>query len=396
MEYPFLSSLDFSMAELVVAISAIFFFVAGTLFQLTAMMRCPRYARRARKGKIWFSAARPPVSVILYTEDDIEALDFSLPAILEQDYDRFEVIVVNDGASENVRDYIKKLAGKHDNLYCTFVPVGAHSLSRKKLAVTIGMKAARYDIVAVTEAGCRPASDKWLGSMMRNFTTDIEIVIGNTKEVSDVKPKWYLGFYRLAFKMKFLGRAAINRPYMGEGSNMFFFKEMFFKAKGFSEHLDIIYGDDDVFINRLMTRKNTRAEFSPEALVECRCEDAGTAIAEMRLRRDFTGKLLKGAFSPTMFFGKAVSWGFYISVVAAVACGTAFSNTALAVCPPGLLVLWWLTEWAVYCSNAKVLSSPVRPAAATLYDIVSPAIDWRFRYMGRRTMAKNYTWRIKN
>lgn len=395
MEFFFTPSLNLSTPEIAIVSTACVLFVAGIIFQFSVLMRCPRYAKRARRGKIWFSAARPPVSVILYTDENLEALKVSMPAVLEQDYRCFEVIVVNDGASESVRDYIKELAEKHDNLYYTFIPPDAHSLSRKKLAITIGMKAARHDIVGVTCAGCRPVSDKWLETMMRNFTTDIEIVVGNTKVVSEVRTKWYLGFYRLAFKMKFLGRAAVNRPFMGEGSNMFFFKELFFKSKGFSDHLDIVYGDDDVFINRLMTSKNTRAEFSGDALVEYCCEDGNASIAEMRLIREFTDRLLKGSASLLSVAGRLVFAGFYISVVAAVAYGVASMRPAAPACTVFLLVLWWLTEWCVLKSNGKALASPVKYAAAPLYDIVSPFVDCRFMYLGRKTLTKNYTWRLK-
>lgn len=387
--------LNLSSTDCIAMCVTAFLFVTGCLLQLSVMMRCPHYAKSARKGKVWFSAARPPVSVVLYTDDNIDALKVSLPAILGQDYKSFEVIVVNDGASETVKDYIKSLLPEYGNLYYTFVPMGAHSLSRKKLALTIGMKAAKHDIVAVTEAGCRPVSDKWLVSMVRNFTTDIEIVIGNTREVSDIPARWYLNFYRLVFKMRFLGHAVINRPYMGEGSNMFFFKRLFFSARGFSEHLDLVYGEDDIFINRLMNRRNTRAEFSPEALMENYCENNNSSISEMRLRREFTSRLLKGSFSFMTGLYKTISWGFYLSAVATVVYGIVRTNAVVFLSALLFLVLWWLIESAVFRSNSRVLAVPVPCMAATFYDFVSPVIDCRFKHMGRKTVLKNYTWRIK-
>lgn len=391
----FVSAFDFSAVGSVVAIIAALLFVAECLFLLTVMMRCPHYAKLARNGKVWFSAARPPVSVILYTEDDVDAVRKSLPALLEQVYPSFEVIVVNDGASENVKDFIKPLVAAYDNLYYTFVPAGAHSLSRKKLAITIGIKAARYDIVAVTEAGCRPVSKKWLECMARNFTTDIEIVIGNTKVVSDVPAKWHLKFYRLLFKMKFLGCAVINRPFMGEGCNMFFLKGLFFKSRGFSEHLNIVFGEDDVFINRLMTDKNTRAEFSPEALVEYCCENGNKAVSEMRLRREFTHRFLKRSSSVLFSFGRVMSFCFYLSLAVSVIYGFAGMDFAMLSFAVLLFVLWWLVLAAVCRSNSKVLSSSVPCLSAIFYDMVSPFIDCRFRYLGHKTVIKNYTWRIK-
>ncbi|MDE6684716.1 MAG: glycosyltransferase, partial [Duncaniella sp.] len=90
----------------------------------------------------------PPVSVIVYSEDDASNLEILLPQILDQDYPApYEVIVVNDGAVDSTKDVIARLEHRYSNLYMTFTPQESRSLSRKKLALTLGIKAAKYNVL---------------------------------------------------------------------------------------------------------------------------------------------------------------------------------------------------------------------------------------------------------
>ena len=96
-------------------------------------------------------ASLPGVSVIVCAEDDARNLETLLPAILTQDYPGpFEVIVVNDGALPATKEVIARLEEKYSNLYMTFTPLESRSLSRRKLALTLGIKAARHEVVVLT------------------------------------------------------------------------------------------------------------------------------------------------------------------------------------------------------------------------------------------------------
>ena len=122
-----------------------------------------------------------PVSVIVYSQSESESLAELLPMLLKQDYPAaFEVIVVNDGESVDVRDTVSLLRASHPNLYLTFTPQGVVNLSRKKLALTLGIKAARYDVVALTTAAVEIESTQWLRRRMRPFGSDspVALVIG--------------------------------------------------------------------------------------------------------------------------------------------------------------------------------------------------------------------------
>ena len=67
--------------------------------------------------------------------------------------------------------------------------------------------------------------------------------------------------------MRYLGFALAGSPYMGIGRNLAYRKSLFFDRKGFSAHLSLRRGDDDLFVNQVACRDNTRVETDPAAVV---------------------------------------------------------------------------------------------------------------------------------
>ena len=108
----------------------------------------------------------PCLSILLTVQDSARELEQHLPALLTQDYPAgFEVIVVVSKSEDDTNDVLKKLSATYPNLYTTFIPDSSRYMSRKKLAVTLGVKAARHEWILMTEASCQPASDQWLKKM---------------------------------------------------------------------------------------------------------------------------------------------------------------------------------------------------------------------------------------
>ena len=121
----------------------------------------------------------PCLSVLLTVQDNARELEQHLPAMLTQDYPAgFEVIVVVGKGEDDTDDVLKKLSATYPNLYTTFIPDSSRYMSRKKLAVTLGVKAARHEWILMTEASCQPASDQWLKTMARHCQEGTDMVIG--------------------------------------------------------------------------------------------------------------------------------------------------------------------------------------------------------------------------
>ena len=102
----------------------------------------------------------PALSVIVLTSGcDAELLASNIPLMMSQNYPDFEIIVVNADASESVDDAMTLLQVEYPQLRSTFIPDSTANVSKRKLGITLGVKAAKNDIVVVTSAKCRPQSD---------------------------------------------------------------------------------------------------------------------------------------------------------------------------------------------------------------------------------------------
>lgn len=229
-------SWDFSTPEIYCLGILILIWIIEIIYQFYLFNRPFRFYQKEKNGKIEYTHQYPAVSVIVYAQNDAENLVKYMPKILNQAYPEFEVIVVNDDSTDDSKDILSVLETQYKNLYHTYVPEGSRNLSHKKLALTLGIKAARYDIVVFTNANCDPGNNEWLATIARNFVPGIDIVLGYTAIERKEKEKlsfWYCSYDQLLFSIRYLSFALINRPYMGVSSNMAYRKELFFKNKGF-------------------------------------------------------------------------------------------------------------------------------------------------------------------
>jgi glycosyltransferase involved in cell wall biosynthesis len=99
------------------------------------------------------SIARPGVSVVIPAYNYAKYLPASIDSVLKQDYPVFEVIVVNDGSTDNTAQV---LAQYGDKIRCITQKNAGLPAARNT-----GIKAARYDYV-----GFLDADDAWLPSFL--------------------------------------------------------------------------------------------------------------------------------------------------------------------------------------------------------------------------------------
>lgn len=245
--------------------------IISLIFQLYFYLRyytaVGRQLRQSKKQKLPYREDNPSVSVIICAKNEQENLRNFLPKILEQNYPNFEVIVVNDGSYDNSEDVLCDLRKKYSKLYFTSMPKDSRIISRKKLAITVGIKAAKNDILLFTDADCMPLSNQWIQLMVRNFTPGVEFVLGYGGYIN--KPKLInliINYDTLFIGNQFLSFAKCKKPYMGVGRNMAYLKETFYNRKGFAGLLHIPSGDDDLLINTTATKNNTRIEVDPNSI----------------------------------------------------------------------------------------------------------------------------------
>jgi cellulose synthase/poly-beta-1,6-N-acetylglucosamine synthase-like glycosyltransferase len=203
-----------------------------------------------------------PVSIIICARNEADNLRNFLPAVLEQDFPDYEVIVVNDCSEDNSYDILGTYLMQYPHLKISTVNKDPKFTHNKKFAQFIGIKAAKNDILLFTDADCQPESDKWLERMTSHFDDNTTFVLGYggyLKEEGILNK--YIRYDSSTIAMQYLGMAIRGIPYMGVGRNLAYRRSAFFSNKGYGAHNHIISGDDDLFVNTNASGKNTRVEY---------------------------------------------------------------------------------------------------------------------------------------
>lgn len=264
-----LSYFQFDIIE-IVAISTLLLLVLFQIFFYFYYYRRPfNYTRNYNVDELYNKSTYPKVSVIISSENEAEYLEENLPLILEQDYPNFEVIVVNDGSTDESNDVLENLKLRYPNLYQTYLPLSSDNHSgRRKLTYTLGIKAAKGEIVLFTEPYCKPVSNKWIRYMVNDISEKTEVVLGYSYYAhSDKFYNRIARFDNYMSSMQYLSMAIREKPYIGTYRNIAFRKDLFFENKGFSSFLNFENGED-LFINQIVNNTNTSVALAQNSMIE--------------------------------------------------------------------------------------------------------------------------------
>ena len=254
-----------------------------------------------------------PASIIICARNEDKNLAEFLPAVLQQDYPRYEVIVVNDCSYDNTADVLKELLQKYSHLKIVTIKEDENHYHGKKFALMVGIKGAQYEHLLLTDADCKPNSTDWLKNMVAHFSEETKIVLGyGAYEKTKSFLNKLIRFDTFYAATQYLSFALAHKPYMGVGRNLAYTKSLFFSNKGFASHYHIESGDDDLFINEAATKQNAKVEVAIESHTVSKAKR--TLKSWMRQKRrhittfpQYTAssrlRFLTVAFSQYFFFG---------------------------------------------------------------------------------------------
>lgn len=208
-----------------------------------------------------------PLSVIVCARDEAGNLANHLPGILVQDYKTtHEIIVVNDNSTDDSKYLLDEFRKSFKNLNPIELSQEAKLIEGKKFPLSMGIKSAKHETVLLTDADCVPASEFWMQKMQDAYTDDIEIVLGYGayKKRKGLLNK-LIRFETFHTALQYFSYALAGIPYMGVGRNLSYKKDVFLRNKGFSSINMIPSGDDDLFINKVATKKNVAIVIDEEA-----------------------------------------------------------------------------------------------------------------------------------
>lgn len=297
------------------------------------------------------TAVNLPISVIISARNEAKNLAQYLPAILEQDYPKFEVVVVNDCSVDDSYHVLEEISKNYPHLKLVTVTEHPRFKTGKKFALTMGIKAAQYEHLLFTDADCEPASPHWIARMAANFAPGIQIVLGYSPYK---KRRGFINaftrFETLKTAITYISAALGQNAYMGIGRNLAYTKSLFFSVKGFAAHLHILAGDDDLFVNSNATANNTAVEIHKDAFVYTDAKRTLGGYYRQKKRHMGVGGLYKNKHRRMLSFEALSGFFFYVALVLCIVFKVQLPIIA------GLYIARLIAQIIVYIKSAKKLT----------------------------------------
>ena len=205
-----------------------------------------------------------PVSVIIAARNASAELEKNLSSILEQDYPKFEVIVTLDQTTDNSRQILEAYKNQYNNL---IILENSITEKGKKYALSNAIKHSKYEYLLFIDADCKPVSKDWIKLMTKNFSDTKQLILG--AGLYEKEPRILNSFIRYdahIIAIQYSAAAYVGRPYMGVGRNLAYTKSLWKKNSGFDKHIDILSGDDDLFVLNAGNNENTSVCFDENAI----------------------------------------------------------------------------------------------------------------------------------
>lgn len=214
----------------------------------------------------------PPLTVIISAHNQEHELKRNLPLILNQIYPNFEVIVVDINSTDDTKKLLEKLEEDNMMLRHCVTPSTSRDISKQRLAITLGVRAAMHEWFVLTEANCCPISHLWLrriGECIAGHRS-AEMVLGYTRynKVNDYASRrlsfYFLWRQLLNFSLILRGKSA----YYADATNMAYKKKLFFSHNGFATGSNLLEGATELMVNQNSTYHNTALCLQQDAIIE--------------------------------------------------------------------------------------------------------------------------------
>lgn len=366
-----------------------------TLFLLTVYYtKLRRIIRTAAKQPADVESS-PGVSVIVYSSGNAERLEALVPEIYSQEYPgEIEVIVVNEGRNEDVKDAVTRLQHTYRKLYATFTTEQSRNLSHKKLAVTLGIKAAKNDVVILTNDMVSLPGKNWLRLMTAPMADSrTEVVIGHAYVRPECDTEFGRGmrmFNMAADAVSYITGTLDKHTYRGNRNNLAYRRDLFFRHKGFHRSLNLHDGDDDIFINEVATPYNTAVVINPEAILGLTVPNIKHAYRQEREARAFTGRMIRKSTRRLMGMCTAMIWLWLACTAASIAISWPNLLTVAIIIASAAAI--WIPLTLTWNKLLKLLAGNSQGAMPLLRLMWRPIHNMKYRIGSRLHRDDHYTW----
>jgi hypothetical protein len=226
----------------------------------------------------------PAISVIVPMRGESEHfLVDELPALLHQEYDHYEVVVVYIGSDGDYYDELQRIRDNHSYMRLTQMGSNERFYISTKQALNVGIKSAQYDCLLFTIPGAMPISNEWVATMAKGFERGSVVIAPAVPNFEGKGLSTYI-MRLIEFNMmrNAMARAVIGKPYYAPRSNYGFDRNLYKRTRGYN-HLSIDIGENDLYLQAIANAKRTSVVMSRHSIMkEERIDMTSEWVEQMR------------------------------------------------------------------------------------------------------------------
>ncbi|GMQ80980.1 MAG: hypothetical protein BMS9Abin05_0410 [Rhodothermia bacterium] len=308
----------------------------------------------------------PPVSIIVPAYNEEKLIEGTVASLLAMDYPSFEIIIVDDGSTDNTRAVASKLLGSYRN-GAVEVKLVEKSNGGKATALNAGIQVSRYDFLLNVD-GDSQLSPNSLRKTIRHFVDPrLGAVAGNVKVLNrdNVWTTLQALEYVEGLNMARSAQSVVKLVNIIPGPLGVFRKQAVFDAGWYSS--DTFAEDADITLK--IIRAGWRVEYEPEA--QAYTEAPASVVDLLKQRYRWTRGIIQAVrkhgdlfFNPVINFGGTiVMWSMafesLIWPIMNIFANAYFIFVALVFDMNSYLVYWWLSLTildliaALYCTAVE-------------------------------------------
>lgn len=251
-----------SLVFLAVTLFAIQIYYYAVVYNRIISFRLMREREKRREN--------PAISIIVPMRGESERfLVDELPALLHQEYDHYEVVVVYIGSDNDYYDELQRIRDNHS--YMRLTRMGGSNerfyISTKQ-ALNVGIKSAQYDSLLFTIPGATPVSNEWVATMAKGFERGSVVIAPAVPNFEGNNLSTYIMRMIELNQMRNAMVCAIEgKPYYAPRSNYGFDRKLYDSERGYN-YLGIDIGENDLFLQEIATAKRTSVVMSRHSIVK--------------------------------------------------------------------------------------------------------------------------------
>lgn len=206
------------------------------------------------------------VSVILAVKNEAHLIKCNLRSFLEQNYNNYEVIVVNNNSEDNTASLLKEYQHVYPHLKVVNISTNQVNVLEKKMSLAVGIKSAQHEIILLSDIGSTPKSVYWIREMAKHYLENRYVVLGYAAyEKNNTLLNTIIRYDNTHTAICYFSYALSGFPYRGNARNLSYPRSLFLSNYNYILLYNSQVIDEDLFANQIMNKKNTAIEYRKEA-----------------------------------------------------------------------------------------------------------------------------------